>query len=292
MRCIGQVEGEEGARTLEDYLYVQGIESEVEEGNGGTWRVWVLDEDRVDEAKGLLSRYLSMPGAAEFAAARGAAAAGRGAAAAGEAKEARARRREAAAMTAAAAGHGTRVTWATMGMAAAAWAAMAWARSQGGGGAASAVLAALVPKAGGIASGQVWGLLTPALVHADGWSLLFNLFWFYEMGAPVERDAGPWRFAALLAGWAVATSLAWMFAGGWPGLYGAVYGLLGYSWTRARLDHGFRTWLTPLGAGLLAVYAVMVALDSPGAATGMLACALLGGAGGWADARRRSRRGG
>ena len=81
MRCIGQVEGEEGARTLEDYLYVQGIESQVEEGAGGMWKVWVLDEDRVDEAKGLLSRYLSMPGAAEFAAAREAAEKGRSAAA-------------------------------------------------------------------------------------------------------------------------------------------------------------------------------------------------------------------
>jgi GlpG protein len=284
------VEGEEAARTLGDYLYVQGIESEVEEGGGGSWRVWVLDEDRVDEAKGLLSRYLSMPGAAEFAAARAEAARGRAAGAAREAREAKALGKAAAAMSAAASGRGTRVTWATMGLAAGIWAASAWARSRGGG--AEALVGALVPSPEGILAGRVWGLLTPALVHADFWSLLFNLFWFFEMGAPVERDAGPWRFGAMLATWGVATSLAWLYAGGWPGLYGAVYGLLGYTWTRARLDRGFRTWLSPLGAGLLALYAVMVGLDSAGAATGMLLCALLGGAAGWRDAKRAGRRGG
>ena len=66
MRPIGQLESEEQARTLADYLFIRGVETQVEPGKGNAWVVWVVDEERVDEAKALLSRFRSMPDAEEF----------------------------------------------------------------------------------------------------------------------------------------------------------------------------------------------------------------------------------
>ena len=66
MRPIGQLETEAQARTLADYLFVRDIEAQVEPAKAGTWTVWVVDEERVDEGKALLSRFRSMPDAEEF----------------------------------------------------------------------------------------------------------------------------------------------------------------------------------------------------------------------------------
>jgi len=66
MRPIGQLETEEQARTFADYLFVHKVEAEVEPSQSGGWTLWVLDEERVDESKALLSRFRSMPDAEEF----------------------------------------------------------------------------------------------------------------------------------------------------------------------------------------------------------------------------------
>jgi len=66
MRPIGQLETEEQARTFADYLFVRDMQVEVEQSAGGAWVIWVVDEERVDEGKALLSRFRSMPDAEEF----------------------------------------------------------------------------------------------------------------------------------------------------------------------------------------------------------------------------------
>ena len=74
MRLVGQLD--EGAEwAFVRYLASQGIEFELERPESAPAagssvprkvKIWVLDEDLVDRAKALFSRYLSMPDAAEF----------------------------------------------------------------------------------------------------------------------------------------------------------------------------------------------------------------------------------
>ncbi len=74
MRLIGQLD--EGAEwPFARYLSSQGIEFDLERSQTepavGSHvprqvKIWVVDEDLVDRAKALFSRYLAMPDAAEF----------------------------------------------------------------------------------------------------------------------------------------------------------------------------------------------------------------------------------
>ncbi len=73
MRPIGHLPTEDQAQTLVDYLYLHDIEAQVETNRGGEQIIWVIEESQVDEARGLLSRFRSMPNAEEFSEARRAA---------------------------------------------------------------------------------------------------------------------------------------------------------------------------------------------------------------------------
>lgn len=48
-----------------------------------------------------------------------------------------------------------------------------------------------------IASGQIWRLLTPVMLHANLTHLLFNIFFQLRMGFGMESQFGKWRFALL-----------------------------------------------------------------------------------------------
>ena len=50
MRLIGHLAEEKAARTFADYLYVQGIDSHIEDEKPDGWGIWINDEDKIDEA--------------------------------------------------------------------------------------------------------------------------------------------------------------------------------------------------------------------------------------------------
>ena len=60
MRLIGHLPNETSASTFSDYLYVEGISSEVEPEKDG-WAVWIHSEDEMAKAKELLSAFLGNP---------------------------------------------------------------------------------------------------------------------------------------------------------------------------------------------------------------------------------------
>ena len=75
MRAIGYLTDETAARTFGDYLYVQGIENQVELHKPEGWAVWVNDEDKIEQATGLLAAFQQNPTDPKYAAAgKGAAA--------------------------------------------------------------------------------------------------------------------------------------------------------------------------------------------------------------------------
>ncbi|MCI0535774.1 MAG: hypothetical protein L0Z50_11170, partial [Verrucomicrobiales bacterium] len=66
MRMIGHIPSETNARTFSDYLYVQGIENQIESERGGTVAVWVHNEDEVEKARALLQTFARDPQASVF----------------------------------------------------------------------------------------------------------------------------------------------------------------------------------------------------------------------------------
>jgi membrane associated rhomboid family serine protease len=95
-----------------------------------------------------------------------------------------------------------------------------------------------------IRRGEVWRLVTSAFPHVNALHLIFNLYWLWEFGRPVEQVFGHAKTALLLALFA-SGSAAFEFAlmSGGIGLSGVVYGLLGMLWVLWRRDDRFRNAL-------------------------------------------------
>ncbi len=294
MRPIGQLETEEQARILADYLFVRDIETQVELAKGGGWVVWVVDEERVDEGKALLSRFRSMPDAEEFYQASATAAERRR----GERKEAQKEEK----------------LLKRPGV-------FPWHMGSGGLTMALLVLCvvvALVTKLGQdpawtgwllisnmsridplrfwnslgeVASGQAWRLFTPIFLHFSLWHLLFNLLWMQDLGTALEAKIGTWRFAAVVALVALVSNLAQYAAGGagFGGMSGVVYGVFGYLWIRGKRDFRFGVMISPLTSGMLLVFLALGIFGLLGATANAahFSGLLVGGALGWLAARTR-----
>ena len=51
-----------------------------------------------------------------------------------------------------------------------------------------------------ILNGEVWRVITPIFLHGDILHLLFNMMWLYQLGGSVERIEKPWYLALLVVG--------------------------------------------------------------------------------------------
>jgi GlpG protein len=63
MRILGTIDGKSSAETLVAHLLTRNISTHVEasENNSDRWEIWVRDEDRMDDARIELQKYLSNP---------------------------------------------------------------------------------------------------------------------------------------------------------------------------------------------------------------------------------------
>ena len=273
------METEAQARTFADYLFLRDIETQIEPAKGEAWGVWVIDEERVDESKALLSRFRSMPDAEEFYQASAAAAERRRGEEQEIRKEEKLLKRSAA-----------------------------YPRLMKGGGLTMVLLilcvvVAMATKLGQepvwtgwlmismekVSAGQVWRLFTPAFLHFSLWHLLFNLLWLQDLGAALELKLGTVRFAVVVALVALVSNLAQYAAGGagFGGMSGVVYGVFGYLWIRGKRDFRFGLTIAPMTSGLLLVFLALgiFGLLGPTANAAHFSGLLVGGALGWAAAR-------
>ena len=80
-----------------------------------------------------------------------------------------------------------------------------------------------------IAAGQLWRLLTPALLHGGVVHLLVNCYSLHQIGPEAERLLGPQRFLSLYVFSAVTGNVASFYLSPHPGVgaSGAIFGLLG-----------------------------------------------------------------
>ena len=95
-------------------------------------------------------------------------------------------------------------------------------------------------ETGDVRRGEVWRLVTSALLHADALHLAFNLYWLWVLGTLVEQSFGHVRTALLLVFLAAASGAAdFALAEGGVGLSGVGYGLFGMLWVLSRRDPRF-----------------------------------------------------
>src|SRR5215475_212392 len=67
MRLIGHLTDETSARAFADYLYVQGIENQLEQDNNDGWGIWISDEDKITRASDLLTAFRQNPSDPKYA---------------------------------------------------------------------------------------------------------------------------------------------------------------------------------------------------------------------------------
>src|SRR5215471_13798195 len=70
VRSIGHLPNEAQARRFGDYLLARGIRNEVEAEADGTWLIWVLDDEQLEQGRASLEQFRKEPEAAEFSQAR------------------------------------------------------------------------------------------------------------------------------------------------------------------------------------------------------------------------------
>jgi GlpG protein len=251
MRVIGHLEHESEARTFADYLYVQGIENQLEFQKGEGWAIWIRDEDKLTAATGLLGVFRENPKDPRYQ--QGAKSAQLRAE---EEKNQEAYRKKL---------RGRRHLFKPL-------------RGYGFGAFTFVLIAACVvvfflshfatdfepihsllisERMGGnrafdsmlieVRHGQVWRLFTPVLIHMTFAHILFNMLWLRDLGSMIEDRQGTAQFAALaivLAG--VSNFAQYVVSGpGFGGMSGVVYGLLGYIWIRGKTDPGSGLFLHP-----------------------------------------------
>jgi len=115
---------------------------------------------------------------------------------------------------------------------------------------------------GMLESGELWRLVTPALLHFSLPHLLFNLAVVWEFGRRIELRVGSVYLAlVVVAIAAVSNSVQYIFSpnGLFGGLSGVAYGLFAYVVTRARREPGEAAWrVNPsLTLGVLILLVIM-----------------------------------
>lgn len=237
MRLIGHLPVESSARTFGDYLYVQGIDNQIDQDKDHGWAIWVRDEDKLQEASSLLTGFVNNPEAPEFAAKAREASNLRSAR---EKENAAYRKRlhEPATVFRPVGPYGLGpLTFALIG---------------------ASIIVFLLSKFGDdprpisalfmsdyigaglqeIKRGQLWRLVTPIFIHFGFLHILFNMMWLYDLGGMIEARQGPLRLGIIVLLIAALSNLAQYFLAGpvFGGMSGVVYGLLGYVWMRGKFD--------------------------------------------------------
>lgn len=287
MRQIGKLSSENHAARFVDYLLTQGIHSKVDTNSQGEWSIWIHEENQVDQARTEFEAFRSNPDDSRYRTA-GEEAAGIRKMEQLREKERRKNVHEVKHRSVASGGglSGAPVTKGIMIICVViALAGMFTSnyslKDPGLGDQIYGALSFLSPRdlqayeispepnsLRTIERGQVWRLITPALLHSRNGSMAimhvgFNMYMLFMLGPILERRMGSFQFLLLNLGLALAGNLAQgvlpmvfedlsvvlnidltqyeRYYGGvnFLGYSGVVYGLFGYLWVRSNQDPTF-----------------------------------------------------
>ena len=249
MRIIGHLNEESAARLFVDYLYVKGVDSEMEWDGGDQWEIWVHEEEQFALAKQLLGEFAANSGAPKFADVGLQAKRMRREAAE---KEDRYRKRVKSRAETVASLRRPIIGKLTMGlMMACVGIFLLMMLDESIGVKIRSWLSISTPylspddKDKGslweVRQGQIWRLVTPILMHGGIIHIFFNLWCMKDLGSILEWRIG-WRsLLGLIIATAVVSNLAQYYVSGpsFLGMSGVVFGLLGFIWIKGKFDPNF-----------------------------------------------------
>lgn len=247
MRSIGEIQGEQSARTFGDYLYAQGIAHELEAGTAADqWIIWIKSDDDLARAGDYLELFRREPAHETFRdCASGAAARKRQ-----EGEDAAAYRRRVRSsrgIFVKLSGHSFGVVSYVLILACVVVFVLTrygadfepvdslWISKHRS-------FAPLLKRAidlREVRSGEIWRLLTPVFIHMNILHILFNMMWLATLGSTIEARQSRALLLRLVIVLGIGSNLVQFIATGRPsfgGMSGVVYGLLGYMWIRGKLD--------------------------------------------------------
>ncbi|MDH5491689.1 MAG: rhomboid family intramembrane serine protease [Myxococcales bacterium] len=233
MRQLIVLSDEAHARALEDTLFVEGIESTVNETRDDHYAVWVHDEPAMTEALEILEEFQANPESARFQNAKKIAAKQRRVEAQRTRREHERFEQRKDALEAAAQQGG--VGKLTLVIAAACMAIFVlWTTNQ-------SVENLFFFRPVLIRQGELWRLVSANFIHFSWIHVGFNLLWLVTLGSRIERRHSSLTLAAQVLVFGLAANLQYFVSGHheYGGLSGVVYGLFGYLWIRGRLDPSF-----------------------------------------------------
>jgi len=254
MRQIGHLEDEFTARTFGDFLYVQGVENQIEAEAGHGWAVWIRAEEDLERATRLLGEFRADPKNPRFRAqAKGAAE-----------LRAQAEKEELAYAKKIKSGQQLFSSWYANGfgplsVGLIAGSAVVFFLSRGGENIEPifklffSEFRAGMPE---ILHGQLWRLVTPIFIHFGFMHIFFNMLWLRDLGGAIEWKEGSARFALLVLAIAVLSNTGQYLVGGpnFGGMSGVVYGLLGYIWMKGKFDPASGYFLHPSTVMMMAIW--------------------------------------
>jgi GlpG protein len=263
MRLIGYLENESLARTFTDYLYVQGIENQLEFQKDEGWGIWIRDEDKLDPAAKLLTSFRENPRDPRYHTEAQNAAQLR----LKEEKEDAAYRKKLRGgrhlfRPLSAYGFGP-LTFGLIVICVAVFVFSKFATDL------DAIrgmfisehpghrdLASMLPE---VRQGQIWRLFTPAFIHLGWLHILFNMLWLRDLGSMIEARQGNLHLAILVLVIAACSNFGQYYVSGpiFGGMSGVVYGLLGYIWMRGKFDPGSGLFLHPSTVNMMLIWFVL-----------------------------------
>lgn len=256
MRSIGTLPTESAATPFTDYLYLKGIETQVEHEEDGTVSIWVVDDDQVKPASALLAQYRAAPGDPEFQKVSAEAERIRAA-------EAREQKKKRSTVT-----DEARLRFEKGNTGGSSWlvsiiivvCVLVAARAD--------TLLNNHPKSFEFLSklfitsvnedfdgvwaaqglpeimhGQVWRLITPIFIHFGPIHLFFDMFMLYSLGNFIHHRFGSFYLALLIVATGALSNLAQFYWNGplFGGMSGVAYGLFGFLWMKGKFDR-YTTW--------------------------------------------------
>jgi len=246
MRLIGYLESETSARTFGDFLYVQGIENQVEFSKGDGWAVWINEEEQIENATKLLVDFREKPDDPKYRTEATRAETLRGEKEKSE-EEWRKRLRNRRHLFRPLTGYGFGPLTFVFIVAS----IVVALRSQFGRNLEPIQSLFIAPFMVGdnalpldlslseIRHGEVWRLITPMFIHFGEMHIFFNMLWLLDLGSMIEGRQSSWHLAIIAFAVAAGSNLAQFYLQHSPvfgGMSGVVYGLLGYVWIRGKFD--------------------------------------------------------
>ena len=293
MRLIGHLESEASARTFGDFLFVQGVESQIEFIKGEGWGIWINEEEQIAGASRLLTSFRENPDDPKYHTEATRAETLRAERAKSEeAWRNRLRNRRHLFRPLTGYGFGP-LTFAFIAISVA-----VFFRSRFGTDLVPIQSLFISPFLVGdsyvppdlslpeIRHGQIWRLFTPMFIHFNALHIFFNMLWLRDLGSMIEGRQSSWHLAILGLAVAAGSNLAQFYITHYPtfgGMSGVVYGLLGYVWIRGKLDPASGLYLHRSTVTMMLIWLVacFTGVLGPIANYAHLAGLLMGMAWGW-----------